>query len=75
MLYSSRQQLKNVIRTINDNDPERQLKLGYSLAFYNNKIIRSVDEVSKGDNIDLKIKDGKIISQVKDINKKTNKKD
>lgn len=45
--------------------PERQLKLGYSLVYSGKKLIRSVNEVAKGDEIDIKLHDGKIRADVK----------
>ena len=47
------------------NNPERQLKLGYSLAFKEGKLIRSVKEVNSGDELDVQVADGKIKTQVK----------
>ena len=52
--------LKNV-------NPERQLKLGYSIVSINGKIIKSVKEVSKNEKIDIRVSDGRIKSQVEEI--------
>lgn len=51
------------------NNPEHQLRLGYSIAFCNGKIIRRTGDAKIGDNIDLRVTDGTIISEVKNINK------
>ena len=55
---------ENIIKT---NNPERQLKLGYSIVSLKSKIVRSVREIKKGDIIDIKMSDGKIESEVKNI--------
>ena len=51
------------------NNPERQLRLGYSITSCDGKIIRRTRDTKVGKNIDIKIIDGKIISEVKNINK------
>jgi len=54
------------------NNPERNLKLGYSLARVKGKIIRSINQVKVDDDLDLQVFDGTINSKVNKINK-TNK--
>jgi len=51
------------------NNPERQLRLGYSIASCDGKIVRETKDVKIGKNIYIKVTDGKIISEVKNINK------
>lgn len=58
-------------KTVNHNSPERQLKLGYSIARFNGSILRSVKELNLGDNITVDLLDGSIDSEVK--NKKDKK--
>ena len=48
-------------------DPKRQLNLGYSIVSIGEKIIKSVNQVSKGKKIDIRVSDGKIKSQVEEI--------
>jgi exodeoxyribonuclease VII large subunit len=64
--------LKNHLKTLAEkialHNPERQLKLGYSLVSFNNKIVRSVKDVDIGDEVDVKISDGELKSKI--INKK-----
>lgn len=48
-------------------DPVRQLQLGYSIVSAGGKIIKSINQVSKGEELDTQISDGRIKSQVKDI--------
>jgi len=56
---------ENVIKA---NNPERQLKLGYSIVFLKGKVVRSVGQVGIGDLIEVKMSDGKVGVEVKDIN-------
>jgi len=69
LLSKINQHLENAENIISANNPERQLKKGYSIARFNGKIIKSIKDVILGKNIDLLVADGKIISQVKNINK------
>jgi len=55
---------------INQNNPERNLKLGYSLVRKNGKIIRKIDDVEINDDLSLQVSDGIITSQVKNKSKK-----
>lgn len=48
-------------------DPGRQLKLGYSIASINGKIIKSVKQINKDDKFDIKVFDGKIKSKVEEV--------
>jgi len=61
------QKLKYAEKVINLNDPQRQLRLGYSIAMLGGKIVRKTKDVKMGDNMDLKVSDGTIISQVNKI--------
>ncbi len=54
--------------TIKTNDPERQLKLGYSIVSLEGKIVRSVKQVKRGDCVDVKMSDGEMESRVEKIN-------
>ncbi|MDD4358434.1 MAG: exodeoxyribonuclease VII large subunit [Candidatus Pacebacteria bacterium] len=45
------------------NDPKRQLKLGYSIARKDGKIIKSIKGINKEDLIDLEVRDGIIKSK------------
>ncbi|MCK5123429.1 MAG: exodeoxyribonuclease VII large subunit [Candidatus Pacebacteria bacterium] len=53
---------ENVIKA---NNPERQLKLGYSIVLLKGKVVKSVKQVEKGDLINIKMSDGKIESAIK----------
>ena len=51
------------------NNPERNLRLGYSIASIHGKIIRETKDVDLGDMIDVLVRDGKIKSEVKEKTK------
>jgi len=69
LLLKTNQNLENSERNVSHNNPERQLNLGYSIATIGGKIIRNVDNVNIGENINLKIINGVISSEIKNINK------
>lgn len=76
LLSAISQRLEHSVKIVYLNNPERQLRLGYSIASIYGKIIRRVDDAKIGENIDLRVVDGKIISEVKNINKnESNKND
>ncbi len=52
-------------KTIKHNSPERQLKLGYSIARFNGSVLRSVKQINSGDNLTIDLLDGSIDSEVK----------
>jgi len=59
--------IKNIENQLNLNNPERQLKLGYSLVSLGGKIVRSVRDVKVGDGVDIKVSDGEFKSKVEKI--------
>ncbi len=71
LLLKINQNLKNSENIISANNPERHLKLGYSIARINGRIIKSVDNVSIGDSMDSLVYNGEITSEIK--NKKLKK--
>jgi len=66
----TRNKIDYLEKVITHNDPERQLKLGYSIIRKNNKIIKNIDEIDKDDLIDLEVFDGIIKSKVYDKKRK-----
>ncbi len=62
--------INNIEKIIILNNPERQLKLGYSIARHNGKLIKSVKSVKIGEDMDVQVSDGSIKSKIKNINKK-----
>ncbi len=63
----TRGKLQNTEKMVNFNNPERNLKLGYSIATLNGKVIRKTSDVKMGEDVDIKVSDGLIISEVKNI--------
>ena len=59
--------LSNAEKQLKIFDPICQLKLGYSIVYSNKKIIKSIKQVTVGENIDIQVSDGKISSKVNDI--------
>jgi len=51
------------------NNPDRQLRLGYSIARCNGKIVRRTGDTKIGEDIDVSVLDGVITSEVKNIKK------
>ena len=51
-------------------DPMRQLKLGYSITSTNGVVVRSIKQINRGAEIDIRVSDGSIKSQVNDITNK-----
>ena len=67
-------EIENIERIINQNNPERNLKLGYCIATNKKGVIKSIDNVAVEDIIDLKVYNGVINTQVKKIQKNERKK-
>lgn len=63
----TKQKLQNIEKVVNLNNPERNLKLGYSIASVNGKVIRKTIDVKIGEEINIKVSDGIINSEVKNI--------
>ncbi|MDD5731796.1 MAG: exodeoxyribonuclease VII large subunit [Patescibacteria group bacterium] len=68
-LESINKQLNNSEKLINRDNPERQLRLGYSIATSNGKVIRSIKAINIGSDINIRVSDGNIDSEIKHINK------
>lgn len=60
----SKENLLNTAKIITLNDPERELRLGYSIAFSKGKVIRRVGDVNAGEEIDIRVLGGTIITRV-----------
>jgi len=69
LLSSVSQKLIQAEKIISLNSPERQLRLGYSIARYNGKIVRRTGDAKIGENMEVKVIDGVITSEVKNIKK------
>jgi exodeoxyribonuclease VII large subunit len=62
--------LASAERVIRDNNPERQLKLGYAILRSGDSLVRGVSDIMKGSMINIQLKDGTVDSEVKQITKK-----
>lgn len=58
--------IDNYEKLLGQNNPERQLKLGYSIVMHNDKVVKSYSQVKQGDVLKIKVKDGKIHSKVEE---------
>lgn len=56
-------------KIISQNNPKRQLKMGYSITRINGKIARSVYSFEKNDILKTELFDGEVESEIKKINK------
>jgi exodeoxyribonuclease VII large subunit len=72
LIIRANKQLEYTEKAINSNNPERQLALGYSIARHGDRIIRRIKDVRTGQEMDLRVSDGTIISKIKNINKNKN---
>lgn len=59
--------LINLEKSIQSHDPERNLKLGYSLSFSNGKVLRKVSDIKPGDDIVTQLSDGTFTSTAKRV--------
>ena len=73
-INKTKDKLENIEKIINQNNPERNLKLGYCIANNKKGIIKSINDVKTEDIIDLKVYNGIINTQVKKIQKNEGKK-
>lgn len=69
-LIQANQILTHFEKSIENSNPERQLKLGYSIAMVDGKIVREIAGLKLKENIDIKLSDGIVSSEIKSINKK-----
>jgi exodeoxyribonuclease VII large subunit len=66
-ILNIKEQINVAENQIKLNNPERQLKLGYSLVSLKGKIVRSIKNVKVGEEVDIKVSDGELKSEVKKI--------
>jgi len=69
LLSAVNQKVIQAEKSVFFNNPERQLRLGYSISRCNGKIIRRTGDTKVGENMDVRVLDGIIISEVKNIKK------
>ena len=56
--------LETTAKLIAQNDPKRQLRLGYSIAYAGGKVLRSRKDAPPGTQIELQVEDGAIAAKV-----------
>jgi exodeoxyribonuclease VII large subunit len=66
-LSRTNKELHNFEKELNQSNPERQLKLGYSIATLNGKVVRSISQIKKGDILLSKLGDGSVQSKTQEI--------
>lgn len=64
LMLRAGQNLAYAEKTIASNNPERQLRLGYSIAFCSGKVVKSTKDVKIEDTLDIKVQDGEIKSKI-----------
>jgi exodeoxyribonuclease VII large subunit len=67
MLSNAKENLNHAEKTITLNDPERQLRLGYSIAYIEGKVVRKTGDVKIGEDLELRVSDGSINSKITEI--------
>jgi exodeoxyribonuclease VII large subunit len=69
-LSDKRYQLQRIADILHSVSPLSTLSRGYSIAFKNDKVVRSVAQLEKGDVIETRISDGSVIAKVMEITQK-----
>jgi len=67
LMNNAEEYIMSIEKHIKIVDPERNLSLGYSLSYANNRLIRSTKDVSIGDIIKTQLLDGNFTSKLKDV--------
>lgn len=68
-IKNSKFQIKNIYLKINNLNPVEIFKKGFSVAIKNNESIKKVDNVNVGDNIEIYLENGKLLTTVNKISK------
>jgi exodeoxyribonuclease VII large subunit len=70
LLYEKQKDnLNNLIEKLELVNPLSLIKKGYSLTYKNDKIVSSIKEIKKGDNLKLRVIDGNILVTVNEVEK------
>ena len=62
-----KEQIAFAEKSIKSNDPTHQLKFGYSIVRQDGKILRSIQQVKVGDELDTQLSDGTIQTKVENV--------
>ena len=68
-IKASKEFISSIEKNLRTNNPEYQLKLGYSIVRSQGSIIRSVGKIRKGQNVEVQVQDGSFSSDITDIKK------
>ncbi len=63
--------LEYLEESLRKNNPENQLKHGYSIAFLEKKPISSIDQIKTNDTLRILLYDGEVYSRIQDISKRS----
>jgi len=66
-LSRAKDKLDNFEKELYQNNPERQLKLGYSIVTLNGRVVKSASQIKKGDVLISKLGEGKVQSEAQEI--------
>ena len=69
MLSHNETQLKNKVELLNNLSPTNVMLRGYSIISKDDQVVTSVDQISKGDQLNLAMKDGNIKASVEKVGK------
>ncbi len=64
MVKQARYQLDAAQKNITSNNPERQLRLGYSITRHNGKILKEINSLQSEDTIETQVNNGRITSKI-----------
>jgi len=70
-IQKTKEKIHTLQKNINQNNPKRQLELGYSIARHNGKILKNINQINQNDLFDLELSDGIIKSKVESKYDKT----
>jgi len=62
--------ITQIEKELQNNNPERQLKLGFSLLFSHNRIVKSINQLQTGDSVRIQLSDGEVKAITEEIIKK-----
>lgn len=68
-IIQANQHVSTTWKLLETHNPERHLRLGYSIIHSQGKLIRKIGQVHIGESVDVRIQDGSFVSEVRVINK------
>ncbi|KKS87777.1 MAG: hypothetical protein UV62_C0026G0001, partial [Parcubacteria group bacterium GW2011_GWC1_43_11] len=69
-ISQAKQKISSLENLLLAHNPERQLKLGYSIVSSGGSIIKNISQVKISQSVEVAVSDGSFESEVKKINKK-----